>query len=183
MTSRFASPAPRSRAISTASCTCTTRGRNPSRERSVSGRRRTATCISTNSPQYPASEGAETLATWRQPSRNPVSLYAPMTATVIAAGSALTSAKVRAQNYKQVGALVPARTNLSASSRMGRYGNFASSRSLFFPAILHADDVLIVACVSRVIFHTRQLIFPALFTIIRLLSPRCGENARGNCQS
>jgi hypothetical protein len=106
-----------------------------------------------------------------------------MTATVIAAGSALTSAKVRAQNYKQVGALVPARTNLSASSRMGRYGNFASSRSLLFPAILHADDVLIVACVSRVIFHTRQLIFPALFTIIRLLSPRCGENARGNCQS
>jgi hypothetical protein len=33
--------------------------------------------------------------------------------TVIAAGSALTSAKVRAQNYKQVGALVLARKFIS----------------------------------------------------------------------
>jgi hypothetical protein len=35
-----------------------------------------------------------------------------MTVTVITAGSALTSAKVRAQNYKQVGALVLAKGHI-----------------------------------------------------------------------
>jgi hypothetical protein len=56
-----------------------------------------------------------------------------MTVTVITAGSALTSAKVRAQNYKQVGALMLAKGHIfQASSRIGRQGRFRFSPDRYF---------------------------------------------------
>jgi hypothetical protein len=54
--------------------------------------------------------------------------------------------------------LVLAKDQLAGIIAKSTAGEFSLlSRSLLFPTILHADDVLVVARVSRVIFHARQL--------------------------
>jgi len=55
-------------------------------------------------------------------------------------------------------------------------------RPLFLAAILHADVILIVASVPRMIFQTGLLILAAQFAVFRLLSSRYGVGAERNNQ-
>src|SRR5258708_30983820 len=57
-----------------------------------------------------------------------------------------------------------------------------SHRPLFLAAIFHADVILIVASVPRMIFQTGLLIFAAQFAVLRLLSSRYGVGAERNNQ-
>ena len=55
-------------------------------------------------------------------------------------------------------------------------------RPLFLAAILHADVMLIVASVPRMIFQTGLLILAAQFAVLRLLSSRYRVGAERNNQ-
>jgi hypothetical protein len=60
-----------------------------------------------------------------------------------------------------------------------RQGNSLLSRSLLFPTILHADDILIVACVSRVLFSHTPADIPGIAYNHSFVEPALREKCSG----